>query len=152
MGQARRQLRERQGERAYRRVSAALAELERAIDQLRDPVRLLDRLLREQTELEEQTALLLADASGLLGAEDDAPRPLWLSREGTAEHRASLTERVMELSLRLRAGLEAGPGEAGDPDRAALFEAVVRHAAASGARLLPVGEAWRVVRGMKPNS
>jgi peptidoglycan/xylan/chitin deacetylase (PgdA/CDA1 family) len=34
----------------------------------------------------------------------------------------------------------------------ALFEAVVRHAAASGARLLPVGEAWRVVRGMEPNS
>jgi peptidoglycan/xylan/chitin deacetylase (PgdA/CDA1 family) len=34
----------------------------------------------------------------------------------------------------------------------AVFEAVVRHAAASGARLLPVGEAWREVRGAGTNS
>jgi Ca-activated chloride channel family protein len=123
MGQTRRQLRERQGERAYRRASAALWELERAIDQLRDPVRVLDRLLREEGELAQQTGLLLADERGLLASDAAAPRPVWLSREGSAESQASLTERVVELALRLRSGLEAGPPEAADPQQVMLFEA-----------------------------
>ncbi len=51
MGQARRQLRQRQSERAYRRASNALTELKRALDQFRDPVAMLDGLIREEGAL-----------------------------------------------------------------------------------------------------
>jgi hypothetical protein len=122
MGQARRQLRERQGERAYRRSAAAVSELERAIDQLRDPVRVLDRLLREENELAKQSALLLAEERGLLGDADSAPRPVWLSREATAESQGALAERVMELSLRLRSGLDGSPPEGASPEQQLFFE------------------------------
>ena len=45
------QLRQNQAARAHRRAAAALRELRRAQDQLKDPVQTLDAVLREAAEL-----------------------------------------------------------------------------------------------------
>jgi Ca-activated chloride channel family protein len=114
MGQTRRQLRERQGERAYRRSAAALDELKRAIDQLGDPLAALDAVVRETTRIAVETGMR---SEGSL----DAPAPAWLTPEYLAEGQRSVAERAAELGARLRAGLDA-PTE--DPEQARLLEAV----------------------------
>jgi DNA-binding NarL/FixJ family response regulator len=115
MGQARRQLRQRQGTRGYRRSSAALVELKRAQDQLRDPVAVLDQLLADGTELARGTALLSLsqqEAPGLSGVLP--PVPAWLGLDGLAAGQAALAERVAELQERFAAGLEHADGA--DPE------------------------------------
>ena len=66
MGQARRQLRRRSAERAYRRGAAALGELKRARDQLRDPVEQIGVLIEEVATLVRATATLQASAAPAL--------------------------------------------------------------------------------------
>ncbi len=112
MGQARRQLRQRQGQRAYRRAAAALASLKRAADQLRDPVAVLDQLLGDGTELARQT-LILALSQQQVPGRVLPPLPSWLDVEGTAEGQASFAERISELSARFEAGL--AQADAADP-------------------------------------
>lgn len=113
MGHTRRELRGRRGERAYRRANAALAELKRARDQLRDPVQILDALLRDGSELARYTgarALI-----GKLGAGTASPgtafnaealpeAPPWLTLALLREGQQSLGERTSELNERLLAG------------------------------------------------
>jgi len=116
MGQSRRQLRQRQGERAYRRGSAALAELKRALDQLRDPVALLDSLIRDASEVAAGTAALAASRAGL----DAPPAPAWLSDEVLAEEQRVVAGRTDELDRRLLAGLESEAA----PEQQALLASV----------------------------
>jgi len=125
MGQTRRQLRQRQGDRAYRRGSGALAELKRAIDQLSDPVALIDVLLRDAGEVAKGTAMLETARRADLAGAGDAPRaPVWLSSESLAGDQRQVVERVGELDERLRAGLEQDPGP--DPQARELIASVAQ--------------------------
>jgi Ca-activated chloride channel family protein len=123
MGQTRRQLRQRQAERSYRRASAALAELKRALDQLRDPVRVLDTLLREETGLAASTELLAASDAGIPGLEAVPEPPPWLTRDWLGEAQTSVSERTHELGLRLEAGGEAEPPADAEPATARIVAA-----------------------------
>jgi hypothetical protein len=106
MGQTRRQLRQRQAERGYRRASAALVELKRALEQLRDPVSILETLVRDATGLAASTSLLAASRSPPPAREEPLEPPRWLTLESLAEGQSSVAERTEELDQRLRAGLE----------------------------------------------
>ncbi|MDJ0849109.1 MAG: VWA domain-containing protein [Myxococcota bacterium] len=124
MGQTRRQLRLRQGGRAYRRSSAALAELKRAEDQLRDPVAILDRLLSEELRIASSTVVLAA-ADGSIAAPGMLPDPpVWLTVESVEEDQRSVAERTTELRLRLEAGLEQELPPDAPAEAAAQLEAV----------------------------
>ena len=114
MGQARRQLRQRQGARAYRRTSSALDMLKRAQDQLRDPVRVLDQLLLDGSELARGTAVLALLERGAPGLQDSIPEPpAWLTLDRLADGQTELAERATELQMRFAGGLEQA--EAADP-------------------------------------
>jgi Ca-activated chloride channel family protein len=117
MGQARRQLRLRQSERAYRRASAALGSLKRARDQLRDPTELLDALLRDAAPLALQTGLLAAAGREVPGGDAAFEPPPWLTTESLEEDQRAVAERTSELEQRLRAGLDGAMQEeaTGDP-------------------------------------
>jgi len=118
MGGTRRQLRQRQAERAYRRGAAALGELKRARDQLRDPVDQIGVLLDETRTLAGLTAALLQTEGG----GDGVPaRPAFLSPASVEEDARRLQQRVAELAGRLTSAseqIEAAPAAAG-PDPAA---------------------------------
>ncbi|NRA06834.1 MAG: VWA domain-containing protein [Myxococcales bacterium] len=126
MGQTRSQLRKRQGERAYRRSAAALGELLRALDQLMDPLRVLDALLRDQHGLSERTRVSV-EAGDRAGGEGLLPAPL--ATKSLAEAQTSVAERIGELHLRMRAGLDAeSEPPAGDSEAEALWAAIERAA------------------------
>lgn len=128
MGQARRQLRQQQGARAYRRTSAALGQLKRAQDQLRDPVGVLDQLLVDGRELARGSAVLALAQTVVPGLQDAMPEPpAWLTRESLADGQSELAERATELQQRLAAGLERVAGvdpAALPPEQRELAEAV----------------------------
>ena len=108
MGQARQQLRRREAGRAYRRSAAALAELKRALDQLRDPVAVLDGVIESASELASYTGVLSASQGQLLSPEEQPTPPAWLTREYLVEAQESAAERTGELDARLQAGLAQG--------------------------------------------
>ena len=122
MGQTRRQLRQRQGERAYRRGSAALAELKRALDQLRDPAAVIDALLRDVSETTALTAALASSQREIPGLATPPEVPPWLTEEALRDDQETSADRAAELDQRLRAGLEQG--SAPSPDQQALFDAL----------------------------
>ena len=122
MGQTRRQLRQRQGERAYRRGSAALAELKRALDQLRDPAAVIDALLRDVAETAAGTAALVSSRRKLPGPTAPAEVPPWLTEESLRDDQQSSADRAAELDRRLLAALEQG--SVPSPDQQDLFYAV----------------------------
>ncbi len=114
LGQTRQHLRQKSGERAARRAAAALQELKRARDQLRDPVAVLGAIIADATELGEQTATHAA-ATGVAAAASDAPAlPPWLTIEYLQEAQDDATQRTVELHERLRAGVEGW--EAKEPE------------------------------------
>ena len=122
MGQTRRQLRQRQGERAYRRGSAALAELKRALDQLRDPAAVIDALLRDVAETAAGTAALASSRRELPGLAASVEIPAWLTAESLRDDQSYAADRAAELDQRLLAALESG--SATNADQQALLDAV----------------------------
>ena len=122
MGHARTQLRRREPKRAYRRASIALAELRRAQDQLRNPVEVLDGVIREATETARSSALLAASQSSLPGLEQPPQAPAWLTLEYLSERQVSVEERTGELHARLQAGLAAESEQPADESSARLLE------------------------------
>ncbi len=132
MGQARRQLRRRQGDSAYRRAASALLELERALDQFLQPVECIDRLLADEQEIFDRTRVLASQRRDLGSRKPGGARP-GLSREALAEEQVSLAGRTAELEARLRAGSDRG-GDDGAPateEGGAAAEAVPRVAEAA---------------------
>ena len=114
MGQARRQLRQRSAERAYRRGSEALASLKRARDQLRDPVEQIGVLIAEVAGVGRATAALAGSAAA---SEAAARLPAFLTREAVGAETAAVEGRVGELSERFTTAAEraaTGPAS-GDP-------------------------------------
>ena len=116
---ARRRLRRLQGEGAHRRVDAALAELKRAREQLRDPVAVLNAVARDEGELILHTATLAAllDEAGAL---QDAP-PAWLTAKHLADRQEDAAARaggVLDIFEAMSlAAAESGP-DADDQARA----------------------------------
>ncbi len=111
LGQARSQMRRRQAERSFRRASLALGDLNRARDQLRGPVEVLDVILADALPLAQLTAVKAAVAEAAEPAVSKAggvlrEAPAWLTREYLEEEQQSLTERTTELTSRLQAGLD----------------------------------------------
>ena len=157
MGQTRRQLRQSRAERAYRRSAAALGELKRARDQLRDPVEQVGVLLEEVGGLIRSTTALVSkarpiseNASG--DREADARVPAFLTTESLGKEGQRLEERVSELGSRLGSAADQAaaapsevppsqPPEQGEPspaDREALKQALIEAAplvVAAGASL-----------------
>ena len=122
MGQTRRQLRQKQSERAYRRGSAALVELKRALDQLRSPSEVLDALIRDAEQVATGTAALAISERELPAAADPVEIPAWLTAESLHHDQQSVAERTTELDQRLLAGLEQDP--AADPANQQQLDAV----------------------------
>ena len=135
MGQARTQMRRRQGERAFRRAAAALDDLKRARDQMRNPVEVLGVILADATQTAGLTAAL-ASRGGLQAPkpETQPSLPAWLTSEYLEESQTAIADRVEELSTRLQAGLkhhEESPDgasskqpEGSDPQAQRFVEAV----------------------------
>jgi Ca-activated chloride channel family protein len=114
MNQTRSQLRQQQGERAFRRGSAALDELKRARDQFRDPPELLDVLIADVTQLAALTEGLGASRR-IKPTEKPAPPPIWLTREFLEDSQQSVAERTRELADRMAAILSSSPSRPAGP-------------------------------------
>ena len=109
---ARRRLRRLEGERAHRRVDAALRELKRAREQLWDPVRVLQATARDEQQLIAHTRALATFDDASIQLEETVPG--WL----TAKH---LVDRQEDIGA--RAGGILGRFEAvADTDPAVLQE------------------------------
>lgn len=115
MGQTRRHMRARQAERAYRRASAALGELKRARDQLRNLVEALTALITDAISLAEQTALYAAHSQQTLQTEHAMPeKPGWLTWEFVEDSLATVRARTDELVARVDLGLASAQTKTDD--------------------------------------
>ena len=114
IGQTRTRLRRMQGERAYRRAASALGALQRARDQLLDPVARLDALLADGMEVAQLTGVKAALERGVEGLTEPVTAPDWLTPKYLAEAQERVELRTAELHMGLEAGLDAY-----DPDAAA---------------------------------
>ncbi len=117
MGQSRQLLRRRQAGRAYRRASAALSELKRAQDQLRDPVAVLDRVIESAGEVTTYTGVLARAQARQLSPGGPPPVPAWLRRDFLVELQEAAAARTGELLARLQSGLAQPPSADADAAR-----------------------------------
>ncbi len=118
LGQARSQMRRRQGERAFRRAAAGLDEFKRARDQLRNPEEVLGVVIGDAVQIAQLTGAL-ADASRdvPIPTRPPAELPAWLTPEYIEQSQQSVTERTAELSARLQAGLQENRTDFGPATR-----------------------------------
>ena len=92
LADARLRLRRLEGERAHRRVDAALAELKRAREQLQDPVRVLQAVARDESELLLHTSAL--DAYADVSLQLDETPPPWLTTRHLGERQERIAARA----------------------------------------------------------
>ncbi len=123
IGQTRSQLRRQSAARAHRRSAVALEHLKRAREQLLDPVRSLDGLIADASELARETAALATSEVGLTLGEGRgaSAAPEWLDARYLGDVQASITERSAELDRRFAAAV-AGAQAAEDEEQRALLE------------------------------
>ena len=124
MGHARRELRKQQSERAHRRASVALAELNLARDQLRDLVEVLEALIRDGTEVGGHTQLYALSGSPLPARASEQQRPAWLTSAFLVDVLGGVAERTGSLRATLVAGLSQPPAAELDPESARMLLAV----------------------------
>ena len=126
IAQARTRLRRMQGERGYRRATAALDAFRRARDQLLDPVARLDALLADGMEVAQLTGLKAVLERGIDSLRGPVSAPDWLTRKYLAEAQVRLESRTDELHAELASGLaahdSAAVANAGQPDQPGGFE------------------------------
>jgi Ca-activated chloride channel family protein len=169
MGQARSQLRLQQRERAYRRAVGAIGSVERARDQLRDPGKVLSRVLRDAMgNAAMLAALAAAEASGspeagdvaaatpevpagdgedarrdrspATGAASAASAPAWLTPELLQQVQEDIAERSEEVRARLAAALPPAPAQTGQHAQVAeALPALERAAGAFGRSAAKLG-------------
>ncbi|MEC9093866.1 MAG: VWA domain-containing protein [Planctomycetota bacterium] len=104
LGQARSQLRLKNGQRAALRSSLGLDELKRARDQLRDPVGILRQIIADTQLLNQQTNALLAGKNrfaAFLGSQVELPK--WLDTNYLKQFQMTQGERCRELEAVLLA-------------------------------------------------
>lgn len=113
LGQARSQMRFRNGERAARRAALGLDELNRARDQLKEPAEVIRMIMAEMNLLNHQTNAFQAGrnlVAAFLGAQTKTPK--WLDLDYLKQFQQSQLERTTELAAILEGVL---PNEANDP-------------------------------------
>ncbi len=125
-GDARRRLRRLEGERAHRRVDAALRELKRAREQLWDPVRVLQAAARDEQELMAHTRALAAldDASIQLGE----TVPGWLTAKHLVDRQEDIAARAGGILGRFEAVATTDPAvlqESAKPGSARVLDAAI---------------------------
>ena len=131
VGQTRTRLRRMQGERAYRRAASGLGALQRARDQLLDPVQRLDALLADGMEVAQLTGLKAAFERGVDSLNESVTAPEWLTTKYLTEAQERVESRTGELHLGLESGLSAydptamASSDPPDPTRAAEEEKLV---------------------------
>ena len=113
---ARLRLRRLEGERAHRRVDAALAEMKRAREQLQDPVRVLQAVARDESELLLHTSALAAYADATFDLEETAPP--WLTERHLGERQEHIAARTGGVLSHFEA--LAAADEAAEADPAAM--------------------------------
>ena len=113
---ARLRLRRLEGERAHRRVDAALEEMKRAREQLQDPVRVLQAVARDESELLLHTSALAAYADATLQLEETAPP--WLTERHLGERQERIAARTGGVLSHFEA--LAAADEAAEADPAAM--------------------------------
>jgi len=123
LSDSRRRLRRLEGERAHRRVDAALAELKRAREQLLDPVTVLQAVARDERELMVHTGALAAFDGGSIRL-DGTAAPTWLTDRHLAERQADIGARTGEILGRFEAVAASDESAAsGDPAQRTLAAA-----------------------------
>lgn len=113
LGQARSQMRFRNGERAARRAALGIDELNRASDQLRKPAEVIRMIMAEMNLLNQQTNAFQAGrnlVAAFLGGQTKTPK--WLDLEYLMQFQQSQLERTAELATILKSVL---PNAAKDP-------------------------------------
>ena len=125
-GDARRRLRRLEGERAHRRVDAALRELKRAREQLWDPVRVLQATARDERQLIAHTRALAAfdDASIQLGE----TLPGWLTAKHLVDRQEDIGARAGGILGRFEAVAATDPAvlqESAKPGSERVLDAAV---------------------------
>ena len=126
MSDARRRLRRLEGERAHRRVDAALAELKRAREQLWDPVTVLQAAARDQQELIGHTAALAAFDKGALRLEEAAPA--WLTGKHLVDRQEDIGARTGGILGRFEAVAATDPAvieETAEPGAHSILAAAI---------------------------
>ncbi len=122
---ARLRLRRLEGERAHRRVDAALAEMKRAREQLQDPVRILQAVARDESELLLHTSAL--DAYADVSIRIDETPPPWLTTRHLGERQERIAARTGGVLSHFEAlALAEAPDAAADESaaNAAVMRAV----------------------------
>lgn len=126
LSDARRRLRRLEGERAHRRVDAALAELKRAREQLWDPVTVLQAAARDQQELIGHTAALAAFDQGSLRLEETVPA--WLTHEHLVDRQEDIGARTGGILGRFEAVADTDPAvleETAEPGAHGILAAAI---------------------------
>lgn len=108
MGQARGRLRRIEGPGGYRAASTSLTDLKRARDRLLDPIKVLDILVADATELVRLTGMKMELDSG----QAKAPPQKWLTPDHLADTAGELRERVEELHYNFVTVLSQGTAAA----------------------------------------
>lgn len=124
LADTRRLLRRLLGDKAHGRAVAGLAALERAREQLLDPVTVLRGIAQDQAQVLGQTAGLdqLGEGGVQLGAGDEAAQdappapPVWLTAEHLQGRQDVLRQRTDEVLARFQAGVSAAGDPAAQPD------------------------------------
>lgn len=137
LSDSRRRLRRLQGEHAHRRIDAALAELKRAREQLRDPVAVLNAVARDESELILHTSVLAAFADGAAALQDETP-PAWLTAKHLRDRQEDAAARTGGVLGVFEAMLAAGGGPASDAAQQAAQDAA-RQAVQEAAPVLDRG-------------
>lgn len=119
LGQARSQMRFRNGERAARRAALGIDELNRASDQLREPAEVIRMILADMSLLNQQTNAFQAGrnlVAAFLGGQTKTPK--WLDLDYLKQYQQSQLERTNELAAILKSVLpkETNDSPAGPSD------------------------------------
>ena len=121
LSDARRLLRRLAGERAHRRVDAALAEMKRAREQLLDPVAVLKAVVRDEMALLDHTRALAAFGEGL---RLDGNRPPWLTPAHLADRQEDAAVRTGGVLGRFEAVAAREPAAEADGGEVRTLRAV----------------------------
>lgn len=126
LSDARRRLRRLEGERAHRRVDAALAELKRAREQLWDPITVLQAAARDQQELIGHTAVLATFGQESLRIEYTVPA--WLTHKYLVDRQGDIGARTGGILGRFEAVADTDPAvleETAEPGAHGILAAAI---------------------------
>ena len=138
LSDSRRRLRRLQGERAHRRIDAALAELKRAREQLRDPLTVLNAVVRDQSELILHTSVFAAFQDNAAALQGETP-PAWLTAEHLRDRQEDAAARTGGVLGVFDAMLAAGASDSAPTAQQAAAQEAAQKAVQEAAPVLDGG-------------